>query len=90
LQVGRTGTLTPVAELEAVEVGGVTVTHATLHNFDEIGRLGLKIGDTVIIERAGTSFQKSSKFCPKLRTGGEKKIIVPKICPLCGGAVETH
>jgi DNA ligase (NAD+) len=87
-QVGRTGTLTPVAELEAVEVGGVTVTHATLHNFDEIGRLGLKIGDTVIIERAGDVIPKVIQVLPKLRTGGEKKIIVPKICPLCGGAVE--
>ncbi len=87
-QVGRTGTLTPVAELEAAEVGGVTVTHATLHNFDEIERLGLKIGDTVIIERAGDVIPKVVQVLPKLRTGGEKKIIVPKICPMCGGKVE--
>jgi DNA ligase (NAD+) len=87
-QVGRTGTLTPVAELEPVEVGGVTVTHATLHNFDEIERLGLKIGDTVIIERAGDVIPKVIQVLPKLRTGVEKKISVPKICPLCGGAVE--
>jgi DNA ligase (NAD+) len=87
-QVGRTGTLTPVAELEPVEVGGVTVTHATLHNFDEIERLGLKIGDTVIIERAGDVIPKVIQVLPKLRAGVEKKISVPKICPMCGGAVE--
>jgi DNA ligase (NAD+) len=87
-QVGRTGTLTPVAELEPVEVGGVTVTHATLHNFDEIERLGLKIGDTVIIERAGDVIPKVIQVLPKLRAGVEKKISVPKICPMCGGVVE--
>jgi DNA ligase (NAD+) len=87
-QVGRTGTLTPVAELEPSEVGGVTVTHATLHNFDEIGRLGLKIGDTVIIERAGDVIPKVVQVLPKLRTGGEKKITVPKVCPMCGSKVE--
>lgn len=87
-QVGRTGILTPVAELEAAEVGGVTVTHATLHNFDEIGRLGLKIGDTVIIERAGDVIPKVVQVLPKLRTGNEKKISVPKICPMCGSKVE--
>ncbi|MDD5528307.1 MAG: NAD-dependent DNA ligase LigA [Patescibacteria group bacterium] len=87
-QVGRTGTLTPVAELEAAEVGGVTVTHATLHNMDEINRLGLKIGDTVIIERAGDVIPKVVQVLPKLRIGSEKKITVPKICPMCGGRVE--
>jgi DNA ligase (NAD+) len=87
-QVGRTGTLTPVAELEPAEVGGVTVTHATLHNFDEIERLGLKIGDTVIIERAGDVIPKVVQVLPKLRTGSEKKITVPKVCPMCGGKVE--
>ncbi|HTX86814.1 MAG TPA: NAD-dependent DNA ligase LigA [Candidatus Nanoarchaeia archaeon] len=87
-QVGRTGILTPVAELEPAEVGGVTVTHATLHNFDEIERLGLKIGDTVIIERAGDVIPKVVQVLPKLRTGHEKKITVPKICPMCGSLVE--
>ncbi|HTW96994.1 MAG TPA: NAD-dependent DNA ligase LigA, partial [Candidatus Methylomirabilis sp.] len=87
-QVGRTGILTPVAELEPTEIGGITVTHATLHNFDEIGRLGLKIGDTVIIERAGDVIPKVVQVLPKLRTGREKKISVPKICPMCGSPVE--
>lgn len=87
-QVGRTGTLTPVAELEPVEVAGVTVTHATLHNMDEIERLDLRIGDTVIIERAGDVIPKIVQALPKLRTGKEKKIEVPKICPICSGPVE--
>lgn len=87
-QVGRTGTLTPVAELEPVEVTGITVTHATLHNMDEIERLGLKTGDTVIIERAGDVIPKVVKVLPKLRTGKEKRIEVPKTCPICGGEVE--
>ena len=86
-QVGRTGTLTPVAELEPVEVGGVTVSHATLHNFDEIERLGLKVGDTVIIERAGDVIPKVIEVLPKMRTGKEVKINPPKLCPICGGEV---
>lgn len=86
-QVGRTGTLTPVAELGPVEVGGVTVTHATLHNFDEIERLGIKVGDTVIIERAGDVIPKVVQVLPKMRSGKEKKIKVPDKCPICGGDV---
>ena len=86
-QVGRTGTLTPVAELEPVEVGGVTVSHATLHNFDEIERLGLKVGDTVIIERAGDVIPKVIEVLAKMRTGKETKINPPKLCPICGGEV---
>ncbi len=87
-QVGRTGILTPVAELKPVEVGGVTVSHATLHNFDEINRLDLRLGDTVIIERAGDVIPKVARVFPKLRSGREKKIAAPKICPICGGRVE--
>ncbi len=85
--VGRTGVLTPVADLKPVAVGGTIVSHATLHNTDEIKRLGVKIGDTVIIERAGDVIPKVIKVLPKLRTGKEKEIHAPKICPICGGPV---
>jgi DNA ligase (NAD+) len=89
-QVGRTGALTPVATLDPVSIGGTTVTHSTLHNFDEIRRLGVKIGDTVIVERAGDVIPKVIKVLPNLRTGHEKKIIPPKQCPVCGGPVERQ
>lgn len=81
VQVGRTGALTPVAHLRAVPVGGVIVKHATLHNADEIQRLGLKIGDTVIISRAGDVIPKITKVMPELRTGGEREFVMPKRCP---------
>jgi len=87
-QVGRTGVLTPTAVLTPVQVYGVTVSRATLHNLDEIHRLGLKIGDTVILERAGDVIPKVVEVLPKLRTGSEKEIKVPKVCPMCGGKVE--
>jgi DNA ligase (NAD+) len=87
-QVGRTGTLTPTAILEPVHVGGVTISRATLHNMDEIKRLGIKIGDTVIIERAGDVIPKIINNLPKLRTGHEKEIHVPKKCPMCDSEVE--
>ncbi len=86
-QVGRTGILTPTAVLTPVRVGGVTVSHATLHNMDEIQRLELKIGDTVILERAGDVIPKVVQVLPKLRTGKEKEIHVPKKCPMCEGEV---
>ncbi len=87
-QVGRTGILTPTAILTPVRVGGVTISRATLHNMDEIERLGVKIGDTVIIERAGDVIPKIIKALPKLRIGQEKKIKVPEKCPMCDGKVE--
>lgn len=87
-QVGRTGTLTPTAMLDPVFVGGVTISRATLHNMDEISRLGLKIGDTVIIERAGDVIPKVVKVLPNLRSGKEKEINVPRRCPQCEGSVE--
>ncbi|PIR12740.1 hypothetical protein COV49_04385 [Candidatus Falkowbacteria bacterium CG11_big_fil_rev_8_21_14_0_20_39_10] len=87
-QVGRTGTLTPIAVLEPVGVGGVTVSHSTLHNMDEIKRLDLKINDTVIIERAGDVIPKVIKVIKNLRDGHEKNISVPRKCPMCGGRVE--
>lgn len=87
-QVGRTGVLTPTAYLKSVKIYGVTVSRATLHNLDEIKRLGLKIGDTVIIERAGDVIPKVIKVLPNLRVGGEKEIKVPRVCPMCSGGVE--
>ncbi|MEK7097510.1 MAG: NAD-dependent DNA ligase LigA, partial [Patescibacteria group bacterium] len=86
-QVGRTGILTPTAELVPVKVGGVTISHSTLHNMDEIKRLGLKIGDTVILERAGDVIPKIIKVLPDLRNGKEKEAHVPKKCPNCESAV---
>lgn len=82
-QIGRTGAVTPVAVMDPVFVAGTTVTHSTLHNLDEIHRLGLKIGDTVIIEKAGDVIPKVVQVLPKLRTGEEKKIVSPSVCPMC-------
>lgn len=87
-QVGRTGTMTPVAVLEPVRVGGVTVSHATLHNMDEIRRLALKIGDTIVLERAGDVIPKVVKVLLNLRDGKEKNISVPSKCPMCASRVE--
>jgi len=87
-QAGRTGVLTPTAVLTPVRIYGVTVSRATLHNLDEIRRLGLKIGDTVILERAGDVIPKVVQVLPKLRTGSEKEIRVPRQCPMCSGGVE--
>lgn len=87
-QVGRTGVLTPTARLKSVKICGVMVSRATLHNFDEISRLDLKIGDTVIIERAGDVIPKVIKVLRDLRTGKEKNIKEPEKCPVCSGAVE--
>jgi DNA ligase (NAD+) len=84
-QVGRTGTLTPVADLEPVDVGGVTVSHATLHNMDEIERLELKIGDTVLIQRAGEVIPQVIKVAKHAKDG--KEFRMPKKCPVCGGEV---
>ena len=89
-QVGRTGTLTPVAHLEPVNVAGVIVSRATLHNFDEILRLGLKIGDTVVIERAGDVIPKVIQVLPRLRQGEEKEIYPPTNCPRCHGPISRH
>jgi len=83
VQVGRTGALTPVAILKPVEVGGVMISRATLHNEDEIKRLGVKIGDTVIVGRAGDVIPDIVKVLSELRTGREKEFKMPKICPVC-------
>jgi DNA ligase (NAD+) len=84
VQVGRTGALTPVAVMRPVNVGGVTVTHASLHNADEIERLGLKIGDTVIIQRAGDVIPQITKVLAELRTGRERAFHMPARCPVDG------
>lgn len=86
-QIGRTGVLTPTAILEPVPLGGVTVARSTLHNLDEIRRLDLRLGDTVIIERAGDVIPKIVSVLVNLRTGKEKTIEVPTHCPRCGGEV---
>jgi DNA ligase (NAD+) len=83
-QVGRTGAVTPVAILEPVEVGGVTITKATLHNEDMIKKLGVKIGDTVAVGRAGDVIPEVIQALPELRTGKEKEIKFPRNCPVCG------
>ena len=83
LQIGRTGAVTPVAVLKPVEIDGVVISRATLHNEDEIKKLGVRIGDTVIVERAGDVIPSVSKVLPKLRTGKEKKFKMPRFCPSC-------
>jgi DNA ligase (NAD+) len=87
IQVGRTGTLTPVAALEPVTVGGSRVARATLHNEEEIERKDIRIGDVVLIEKAGEVIPAVVSVRTDLRTGGEKKFRMPKNCPECGSAV---
>lgn len=86
-QVGRTGALTPVAKLAPVEVGGVTVQNATLHNIDEIKRKGIRIGDTVFVRRAGDVIPEVISAVEELRNGTETEILPPEICPECGSAL---
>lgn len=83
VQVGRTGAITPVAILEPVQVTGITITRATLHNEDEIKRLGVKIGDTVVVARAGDVIPDIIKVLPELRTGEEKPFRMPSVCSSC-------
>lgn len=89
-QVGRTGVVTPVAVMEPVCVAGTTVQHATLHNMDEIERLGIRIGDTVILEKAGDVIPKIVSVLPRLRTGHEKMVHLPKTCPVCSTKLERR
>lgn len=87
VQVGRTGALTPVADLRPVEVAGSTVSRATLHNEDEIRRKDIRIGDTVIVRKAGDVIPEVVKPIKELRQGREKEFKMPKECPICGGPV---
>ncbi|MEX2090983.1 MAG: NAD-dependent DNA ligase LigA [Candidatus Paceibacterota bacterium] len=88
IQVGRTGALTPVAHLRPVQIGGTTVSRATLHNMDEIERLGVKIGDTVVVGRAGDVIPDILQVLKELRTGKEKKFRLPAKCPICGTLIK--
>ncbi|MEP6912431.1 MAG: NAD-dependent DNA ligase LigA [bacterium] len=87
VQVGRTGALTPVANLEPVLLAGTTVSRATLHNADEVKRLGIRIGDWVLIEKGGEVIPKVLKVIESKRTGTEKRFRMPKKCPVCGGEI---
>jgi len=89
VQVGRTGILTPVARLEPVSVGGVTITSATLHNAEEVKRKDVRVGDTVIVRRAGDVIPEVVKVVPELRPPTAKPFCMPEHCPECGAAVES-
>lgn len=88
INVGRTGVLTPLAIFEPTSVAGSVVSKATLHNMDQIGRLDLRIGDTVVIEKAGDVIPKVVEVLTRMRTGKEKKFQMVQKCPVCGGRVE--
>ena len=90
VQVGRTGALTPVAHLRPVQVAGSTVSRATLHNEDEIKRLDIRIGDTVVIHKAGDVIPEVVEVLKNLRTGKEGKFHMTTRCPICGGGVKRE
>ena len=85
--VGRTGALTPAAKLKPVFVGGVTVSNATLHNMDEVARKGFRIGDTVVVRRAGDVIPEVVRYLPEKRPDDAREIVMPSTCPVCGSPV---
>lgn len=87
LQVGRVGTITPVAELEPVFVGGSTVSRATLHNEDYIRELDIRVGDAVVVEKGGDVIPKVSAVLAEQRRAGSKRFVMPKTCPVCGSNI---
>ncbi len=87
IQVGRTGALTPVARLQPVEVGGVTVTNATLHNADELARKDIRVGDRVIVRRAGDVIPEVVRYIPEYRQADSQAFVMPRACPVCGSEV---
>ena len=89
VQVGRTGALTPVARLSPVFVGGVTVTNATLHNLDEVRRKDIRVGDTVVVRRAGDVIPEVVRVLPEQRAPEAPEFVMPGSCPACGSVVET-
>lgn len=87
VNVGRTGALTPFVVMEPVQLAGTRVTRATLHNEDEIKRKDIRIGDTVVVQKAGDIIPEVVRSLPEMRTGKEKKFKMPKKCPVCGGDI---
>ena len=90
IQVGRTGVLTPVAHLTPVRLAGTVVSRATLHNADEIARLGIRLGDTVVVRKAGDIIPEVVSVMEKLRTGSERQFVMPTRCPKCDSPVERR
>src|SRR6185436_11333322 len=84
VQVGRTGALTPVAELAPVVLAGTTVSRATLHNEDEVARKDVRVGDTVVIEKAGEIIPQVMRVLTERRVSGSRPFVMPKQCPVCG------